>query len=407
VLPILFIIIILYGSGEDRIRSALLLFLYTLAGLAFIELALYLAICWKHFLILIESQSAGNLLVNYLLDIFREYTPEIVCCNNFLISNPKESLDSCHSKKDDSPSVVGVTTAQNKFKFTSYLTGLIEGDGSIHVPNSERSAKGKLYYPSISLAFHLKELPLALLIQKNLGFGSISRRKGAKAYYLVINDKRGILSMVNLLNGNMRTPKINFLYKLIDYLNNQKSVALGPVSSYASQGEGVHTADKIINLPLCTRPLNEDAWFSGFIEADGHFSVRTTLIGKYPKLECKFELSQSQTDPLGNDKYSFLSGISEFLKTSIKIIKENSPHPQYRLRTTNLESNFILINYLNQYPLFGSKFLDFNNWKEVLELFRLGKKDNLHEVIKLKSEMNNNRTFFTWDHLHKFYNLDY
>lgn len=33
--------------------------------------------------------------------------------------------------------------------FASYLTGLIEGDGSIIVPKMERSLKEKLNYPSI------------------------------------------------------------------------------------------------------------------------------------------------------------------------------------------------------------------------------------------------------------------
>ena len=40
VLPVLFIVIILYGSGEEKIRSALLLFLYTLAGSLFMLLAI-------------------------------------------------------------------------------------------------------------------------------------------------------------------------------------------------------------------------------------------------------------------------------------------------------------------------------------------------------------------------------
>ena len=40
VLPILFLIIIVYGSGEARIRSALLLFLYTLTGSLFMLLAI-------------------------------------------------------------------------------------------------------------------------------------------------------------------------------------------------------------------------------------------------------------------------------------------------------------------------------------------------------------------------------
>lgn len=50
----------------------------------------------------------------------------------------------------------------SNLKFSSYLAGLIEGDGMIVVPKTERSAKGKTNYPSIQIVFHLKDLPLAL-----------------------------------------------------------------------------------------------------------------------------------------------------------------------------------------------------------------------------------------------------
>jgi NADH:ubiquinone oxidoreductase subunit 4 (subunit M) len=40
VLPVLFIIILLYGSGEEKVRSAFLLFLYTLAGSLFMLLSI-------------------------------------------------------------------------------------------------------------------------------------------------------------------------------------------------------------------------------------------------------------------------------------------------------------------------------------------------------------------------------
>ena len=56
------------------------------------------------------------------------------------------------------------------------------------MPKTERSPKGKLNYPSIQIVFHLKDLPLALIIQKNLGFGSLMRKKGVDAYILTINN---------------------------------------------------------------------------------------------------------------------------------------------------------------------------------------------------------------------------
>ena len=276
--------------------------------------------------------------------------------------------------------------------FISYLTGLIEGDGTIIVPKTERSPKGKLNYPSIQIVYHKKDLPLALLIQKNLGFGSLISKKGVNAYILYINDKKGILNLVNLLNGNMKTPKINSLYKLIDWLNNKNSNL------------------NLTKLPLNTDSLKNDAWLSGMIESDGHFSVRTTMTGKYPKIECKFELSKRQKDHLGYSNELFLANIAKILNISLKNIRENTPHPQYRLRTTNLESNLTLISYLNEFPLFGSKSLDYKNWEEILKLFNPRFKysqENIDNVLSLKSEMNNKRTVFTWNHLNKFYNLDY
>ena len=69
----------------------------------------------------------------------------------------------------------------------------------------------------------------------------------------------------------------------------------------------------------------------------------------------------------------------------------------------------ILENYLNKFPLFGSKYLDYKDWIKVLDFFKSGnfKHQNIFEkVIFIKSCMNDNRTVFTWNHLNKFYNLD-
>jgi len=64
--------------------------------------------------------------------------------------------------------------------------------------------------------FHLKNLPLALMIQKEIKNGSLSRKKGVNAYILTINNFDGLILLTSLINGNMRTPKIYSLYSLID-----------------------------------------------------------------------------------------------------------------------------------------------------------------------------------------------
>ena len=108
--------------------------------------ALNLAICWKNFLnkILFDIE-LGNLINLNLLRIFREYTSEIFYCK-------------------DASILLKLNNSLSHHKFISYLTSLIEGDGTIIVPKTERSSKGKLNYPFVQIVFYLKNLPLALLV---------------------------------------------------------------------------------------------------------------------------------------------------------------------------------------------------------------------------------------------------
>ena len=350
----------------------LLLALPVLAGKFSVVPALNLANCWEPLYKI--TQSAGNLLDLNLLGIFRDYTPELICCLNL-------------------PFVLQDTKKMSKFSY--YLAGLIEGDGTIIVPKTERSIKGKLNYPSIQIVFHLKDLPLALLIHKTLGNGSILRKKGVNAYIFTINNVEGLILVVHLINGKLRTPKIYAFKNLIDWLNN-KNLKLN-----------------LKSLELDNSPLMSNSWLSGFIEADGHFSVRTSMGDpkhtRNPKLECKFELSQRQNDHNDRNNLYFLENIAMLLLTVVKSIRMESINPQYRIRTTSLKGNIALEKYLNIYPLFGTKYLDYKDWLEVLKFFKLGEHVNklaIEKIISIKSNMNDKRTVFTWDHLQSFYNLD-
>jgi len=79
-------------------------------------------------------------------------------------------------------------------QFGHYLAGLIEAQNSaIIVPTSERSRKGQLTYPSIKITFDSRDIPLTLLLQKELGAGSLSKKKkGANAYVLTFNSRESI-----------------------------------------------------------------------------------------------------------------------------------------------------------------------------------------------------------------------
>ena len=346
-----------------------------------------MAVYWEQLNISL-TESVGNAKSLNFLWIPRDYAPELICYN-ILIKNCKRPETNTIKKYR-----AGLHTEGEKTKFASYLAGLIEGDATILVAKPEKSIKGIVNYPSIKIMFHLKDLPLALMVQKNLGYGSLIRKKGINAYSLTVNSKSELLLLVSLINGHMRTPKIYSLWKLIDWLNIKNSNL------------------NLIKKPLKTSCLIGDAWLSGFIESHGRFSIKTTQKDKLIKWECKFEVINKQIDHNGISNLYFLENIAEFLFTVVKPIRLNNSKPEYRIRTTNLKGNLNIESYLKIYPLFGSKHLDFKSWTEVLNLFkssRLGTVDpglNIEKVTRIKSNMNDKRTIFVWDHLKNFYNLD-
>jgi len=146
----------------------LLLALPVLAGKLLLP-ALNSAICWELFNLtqVSETQSAGNLFYLNFLGLLRDYTPELICCNILPLTLGKTNKTQIYTDLSD-------------FKLSSYLAGLIEGDGTIIVPKTERSVKGKLNYPAIQIIFNSKDLPLALIIQKELKNGSLTKKKRSK-----------------------------------------------------------------------------------------------------------------------------------------------------------------------------------------------------------------------------------
>jgi hypothetical protein len=175
----------------------LLLALPVLAGK--IVPALNSAICWKQLynLNLNITQSAGNFdNLNYHW-ILRDYTPELMSCNISYLSQNKNSLfhhnifqryntnlsyeDKCYYNLNDYYNNIKILNFN--LKFAHYLTGLIEGYGTIILPNTDRSIKGRINYPSIQIVFDLRDFPLILMIQKELKHGSISKKRSKCLYF--------------------------------------------------------------------------------------------------------------------------------------------------------------------------------------------------------------------------------
>lgn len=281
----------------------------------------------------------------------------------------------------------------------SYLAGLIEGDGSIIVPKTVRNQKGRLLYPVVKITFVEKDAPLALKIQEIIGGGTLVHPKHSNYVDLLFQDLASIQKIAVLLNGNMRTPKIEALHRLIDWLNakSQNNIILE-------------------KLELDKSYLGSNAWLTGFIEADGNFYCGfelnsegiATTVKSYMRISQKFFYKLNIDTP--NSNLNIMEDIKEFLNvkkvTEIKRIKENYTERSYEVRTNKKESCNLLINYLNMYPLFSSKFQDYLDWEKAHNI-RISKSyktiEGTRELITIKNSMNTKRTQYNWDSLNKFY----
>lgn len=264
----------------------------------------------------------------------------------------------------------------------SYLTGLIEGDGKIYIPLN----KEKKGCPSISISFPTKDLPLFLLIQKEINYGNIYKIKGKNAYEYVIGKLDGIVLVISYINGLMRTKKILKLYELIDFLN----------MKYPN-------LYNIVKLPLDNSDLGSNSWLAGFTEADGSFYVRVSKNSncKTHKVYCKYELAQAYDN---NNIYTFniMTKICKFLLVDLKVKTKNNE--LFWISTNTYDSNNILIDYFNKYPLYGTKYLDYLDWCKIFNIIKNKEKEEKLDIIKnIKNNMNSKRTYFNWNHINNFH----
>ena len=319
----------------------------------------------------------GNRFILYLNEYFY-----IVYKNH----NFSESTNDClfdNKKEENSKKVL----LNNEERFGSYLAGLFEGDGHIWIPCEYGKGKKK-HNPRFCITFHKNELPLAQAILNKIGFGFI-RIKKENAVVLTVSPRKGLVFIISAISEYLRTPKINQVNKLIDWLNLYHNMNIA----------------KIIRNK---KDLWEDNWLSGFIDADGSFSIN---LSKNNKLEIRniklcLTLEQRMIDPVSSESYKFImENIAKFLSTNLRIVtQKNRNRSYYRIAGSSYLSRSIMIKYLTIYPLYSSKYLNYLDWIEASIIKTKNKvlsEEEKNIILNLKLNMNNKRTKFAWDHLSK------
>ena len=285
----------------------------------------------------------------------------------------------------------------SKEEFGYYLAGLLEGDGSINLPSIGKTSLNRILNPRIIFTSHVNNLEMYLHVYNQLG--NIGRfQLTGNTLRFIIGDIAGIKLIINLIHGKLRTPKNIRFNQLIEFLNYKYNL-------------------KIKESLLNKSNLYSNSWFTGFIEADGSFGIKTnkrkltrnlapsTLSRDIilNNISLVFRLDQRSHDISTNSSMRpIMQILADQLNCKLLTFKYipnkeiNEIREVYSVSLTSPIKLLSLIEYLNKYKLLGTKYKDFIDWEKVY--YMIISKTHLTdagylEIMKIKENMNSKRQF--------------
>lgn len=241
----------------------------------------------------------------------------------------------------------------NKFKCSKeyveqFWLGLLEGDGTITVDKQRNTIRIRIV---ISILSSKENFEMLKLIQEVVGGRVIIERQN-KYITWIASSKSDLIKAFCLLQK----------YPLItSRKQHQLNFALSCFSNPDLDNFIKNRNEKYNNFNSTRTFVDPNlipyfyGWVSGFIEAEGSFSLRLRETGKINN--CKFSICQN------TDKY-VLELIKKYFNCMhvITMDKTENFFKHYRISISGPSSRLELIKHFNEYPLLGSKKVSYINW---------------------------------------------
>lgn len=290
-----------------------------------------------------RSKSAGNIINN------KNGTSETLR-NGIVVNSENVKYISDHKPKHSKPI--------NDEQLGHYLAGLIDGDG--YISN----------IPQLVIVFSSLDAFLAYYLKERIGFGNVKKVKNKNAYLLIIANKQGILKVVNLINGKLRTK--NKLNQIINNALNNKN--------YSTAG---------INFTLNTSNNFNNYWLAGFSDADASFQVK--IINR----PCASYRTKQEI------RLNYQIVLAPQMKKDILVLIKNEiggnigyreSQDTYYYGSTSFGSAKNVINYFDKFNLQSKKHISYLKWRKIYRLI-LNKEylteKGICKIIKIKISINN------------------
>lgn len=166
-----------------------------------------------------------------------------------------------------------------------------------------------------------------------------------------------MIIIINIINGYMRTPKIEALHRAINWFNEFYNY-------------------NIDCLSLDQSPIDSNAWLAGFTDGDGNFSITLTdrkkkgnIISKRIQTFFRIELRQTYhrdvtVEQGGASYFVILNKIAMYLGVNLySRTREQKDKVFYAFMVIShsAASHVKVISYFDRFPLYSSKYLAYKD----------------------------------------------
>lgn len=271
-----------------------------------------------------------------------------------------------------------ISVFKDKDNLGYYLAGLLEGDGHISLPSLGNTTLNRVLNPRIVFTSHKENLGMYAFIQSELG--NIGRfQSSGNAIRYIIGDMKGIIHFINLIHGKLRTPKNKRLNDTIKFINAKYSLSI---------------AESLLD----NSNYQDNYWFTGFTEADGHFGIKyveskekseTRKRSTPESVSLNFRLDQRAYDkPTSSSMEPFMNGLASFLSSNLNRYKPAKDIEVLSLYVSSVNNIKFLVDYFNRYPLIGNKLNDFKKWEIVYNMIISKEHLSIEGRLKIKTLIN-------------------
>ena len=252
-------------------------------------------------------------------------------------------------------------SVKDKTYIEQFFLGLLEGDGTI-TSNLNSNKSNSII---VRIVISLKNIPENLImlnkIKNVVGGRVVIERKEQYVTWIASNKNDLAKVFVILAKYPLLTARKQCQLEFVKDCLLEKDM-----ENFLVNRNRKYSNKKLLLLELSKQeaPLYFAPWLSGFIEAEGNFSLVFNEKGYLRK--SAFTIGQ-------NDELHILTWISKYFNSKTAILKDkpkaNGNFEYYRLHLYNAESRKLLFEHFNKYPLLGykkvsySKFFDYHKSK--------------------------------------------